>query len=88
MKKITYTWININVTLCVFSLLLELEITATTCSNRVEIPPMRRDIQLQRVIASVAHQIERPGVLRDVRRCRDDLIGRADVVLWTDVNET
>ena len=67
--------------------MLELEITSAAGADLVEVPSVCRDVQLQGVAASIAHEVEGSFILGNVCRRRRDIVGSSDVVLRADVRE-
>lgn len=65
----------------------EFEVAPTARADLVEIPAMRRDIQLQRIITRIPQQVDRSLIPRDIRQRRRHAVGRTDVVLRTDMHE-
>ena len=66
----------------------ELEVAPPTGSDRIEIPAVRRDVQLKRIAARISHQVDGPRVLRNVSSSWCHVVGRCDVVFGADVNES
>ena len=66
---------------------LEFKITSTAGADLIEVPSMRRDVQLKGITASVAHKVEGSFILGDICRRWRHVVGSSDVVLWTDVRE-
>ena len=60
---------------------LELKITTPTSANGIEIPSMRTQISIRRVVARIAGQIDRSSVFRDIVRRWYHTIRGGNVVL-------